>query len=197
MRFRALSILGLLGWALPSLAGTLPCQTPFNPAVDSDALAVCDPGGKLYDYVSVTEANEDPSVIYRLTIAAPDSSQYGFATTFCEFAAPAPCGPGLSQEYYSDIVGVASDGSNYFLGFSSDAESGTPYGSQGYYFIQPEPIGWYNVTMYLDPGLRASGFTAWFVSEVPEPGSVVLLVTGIAMLGFGSRRKRLAATRTK
>jgi len=183
MKFRLALISCLLVWALPSFA--IPCLTPFNPLVDSDALAVCAPNGGLYDYVSVTEANENANTIYTLTLAGPDLNQFGFATTFCEFAAP--CGPALPQIYYSDIFGVASTNGGYYLGFSSDNEAGTPYGSEGYYFI-PEPNGWYPATVYLDPALQAQGYTAWFISSVPEPTTMLLIGSGIALLAKKLRK---------
>ena len=184
MKLRALLIACLLVWALPSFA--IPCATPFNPLVDSDALAVCAPNGTLYDYVSVTEANEDPNMIYTLTVAAPDPAQQGFATTFCEFATP--YGPGLPQIYYSDIFGVAVVNSVQYVAFSSDAEAGTSYGTQGFYFI-PEPNGWYPATMYLDSALQAQGYTAWFISSVPEPTTMLLLGSGIGLLARKLRKK--------
>ena len=181
MKFRAwvIAFLTLVIWALPSLA--IPCATPFNPSVDSDALAVCSPNGTLYDYVSVTEASEDPNAVYTLTIAAPDVNQYGFATVFCEYGTP--CGPGLQQQYYSDVVGVVTlDGVNYSVGFASGDKAGTPYAGDPNFFYVPEPNGWYPATMYLDPALQAQGYSAWFISSVPEPGSMLLLGSGLTLL---------------
>jgi PEP-CTERM motif len=189
MKLRLFLVVCLMVWALPSLGQIwhTPCPTPFNPSVDSDALAVCAPNGTLYDYVSVTEANEDPNAVYILSVAAPDPNQFGFATTFCEFATP--CGPGLPQIYYSDIFGVANVNGALYVGFSSDAEAGTPYGSQGFYFVGPEPNGWYNATIYLDPSLQAAGYSAWFISQTPEPTTMLLIGSGIGMLARRLRKK--------
>lgn len=191
MRFRALSILGLLVWALPGLAGSIPCQTPFNPSVDSDAMAVCAPNGTLYDYLSVTEADEVAGFVYTLSVAAPDPAEWDYPTTFCEFDAPEPCSTRLPSQDYSDIFGVVGNGITFNLAFSSDDECGLVVGNGGYYFVR-EPMGWYEATMYLAPSLRTAGYSAWFISDsgVPEPSSVVLLLTGVAMLGFLSRRRR-------
>jgi len=160
--------------------------TPFNPLVDSDALAVCAPNGTLYDYVSVTEANEDPNAVYLLPITAADPNQWGFATTFCELSSP--CGPGLPQQYYSDIVGVYGNGQTLSVAFASDAESGSPFAAQGHYFI-PEPNGWYDVTYNIDPILQAQGYTAWFISSVPEPTTMLLLGSGIGLLARRLRKR--------
>jgi PEP-CTERM motif-containing protein len=194
MKLRLFLLVCLVVWALPSFGQTLwypPCPTPFNPAVDSDAMAVCAPNGTLYDYLSVTEANENPGTIYTLA-TPPDPTQWGFATTLCEFAPPAPCGPGLPQQYYSDIFGVASNGVNYYLAFSSDGENGSPFGGQGFYYWQApygEPAGWLSATMYLDPTLQAQGYTAWFISQTPEPTTLLLIGSGISLLAAKLRKK--------
>jgi hypothetical protein len=189
VKFRVLVIasLALVIWAaLPSFA--VPCVTPFNPSVDSDALAVCSPTGTLYDYVSVTKASEDPNAFYVLTVAAPDVNLYGFATTFCEFATP--CGPNLPQQAYSDVFGVGTlDFVHYSIGFASGDKNGSPYGGDPNFKYLREPNGWYPATTYLDPSLSSLGYTAWFISSsVPEPSSMLLLGSGIALLAKKLRK---------
>jgi PEP-CTERM motif len=189
MKLRALLIVCLLAWALPSLAGSVPNCYPYLPPGTSDALVVCAPNNTVYDFVSVLEANEDPNAIYTLAIAAPDPNQFGFATTFCEF--DVPCGPGLLDYYYSDIFGVASVNGALYLGFSSDGENGTPYGGQGFYYVpasQGDWLRWYDATMYLDPALQAQGYTAYFTS-VPEPTTLLLIGSGIGLLARRLRKK--------
>lgn len=175
LRYILASVVLLLG-VLPLAAQPLPCQLGWNQY--SDVFIVCTPTGQLSDWVGVAETNEDPNAIYTL-VTPPDPAQFGNATTFCEFSAP--CGPGLAQQYYSDIFGVASVNGVLYMGFSSDAERGSPYGNQGAIYLL-EPNGFYNATMYLDPTLQALGYTAWFQSSVPEPASLLLIGSGIGLL---------------
>jgi len=151
----------------------------------SDALVVCDANGNVYDSVTATEAQElGGNSVFVLTVAGPDPNQQGNATTLCVFAAP--CGPGLTPNYYSDIFGVYN---GTYLAFSSDDETGNAFGEQGAIFL-PEHAGWYDATMYLDPHLVAQGYTAWFMSDadVPEPGSLLLIGSGIALLARKLRK---------
>jgi len=179
----ALAAIALLLCVMPLAAQPLPCQIGWNQY--SDVLIVCTPTGQLSDWVGVTEVNEDPNAIYTLA-TPPDPTQFGNATTFCEFSSP--CGPGLPQQYYSDIFGVASVNGVLYMAFSSDAEGGSPYGIQGAIFL-PEPNGFYNATMYLDPTLQSLGYTAWFQSSVPEPASLLLIGSGIGLLARKLRKK--------
>jgi hypothetical protein len=113
-------------------------------------------------------------------------AQFGNATTLCEFAGN--CGPGLPPSAYSDIFGVSTEGNgNFFFSFNSDDETGSAFGSQGAIFL-PEHGGWYNATMYLDPILVNAGDTAWFMSDTPEPTSLLLIGSGVVLLARKLRK---------
>jgi hypothetical protein len=190
MKLRALLIACLLAWALPSFAGipTPNCATPFNPVVESDAFAVCAPDGSLFAYTSVFESNEDPNAIYVVGGVAPNAAAFGFATTFCE-AGYFPCGPNSPQAAFSDIYGVANANGQLVVGFSSDGDpGGSPYGNQGFFFIA-EPNGWKDATFYIDPALAGQGYTAFFISQTPEPTTMLLLGSGIGLLARRLRKK--------
>ncbi len=155
----------------------------------SDALVVCDANGFLFDFVTATEAQEaGGGAVFLLNAARPDPAQFGNATTLCEFAGP--CDNSLPPSAYSDIFGVYQDANGaLFLAFSSDDETGLAFGSQGAIYLTEHP-GWYNATMYLDPVLVGAGFSAWFQSEpVPEPGTLLLIGSGIGLLARKLRKK--------
>ena len=194
MKFRALLIGCLLVWALPMLAATMPPCPVSLPVGWSDSMVVCN-GPITVEQYPITELDEyqNPDAIYTLT-SAPDLSQFGHATVFCEYAGT--CGPGLPQMYYSDIFGVAFTNGGYYLAYSSDWADGTPYaGSSAFIYVAGtcgehagEWCGWYDATMYLDPALQAQGYTAWFIST-PEPTTMLLLGSGIGLLARKLRKK--------
>ena len=145
----------------------------------SDTFTIFSPTGSVYDSISITEDEElaDPNNIVYFTdsnLVNPD--MWGFATTLLE-----PNGQ------YSDIFGIAYVNGGYYLAFSSDTETSTPYGWQGYYFL-PEGNGVLDATKYLNTNLVGSGYTAEFRSDVPEPTTLLLLGFGLTALA-GVRRK--------
>jgi len=87
---------------------------------------------------------------------AADPSQLGNATALLE-----------SDGSISDIFGVISDGTNFFLAFSSDGEDGSPpqWPDDPQIFIQEDPINGHDATMYLSPDLRAAGYMLTFFSD--------------------------------
>lgn len=132
------------------------------------------------------EAQNGANYIYASTLA-PDPTQFGFATVFAESGVPVSSG-------YSDIVGVASDGTNYFLGFASDTETQlVNYGnSSNFTYYTPEPGYPVSVTQYLSPTLQGEGYTASFSSDVPEPATWLLMLAGFGALGFAGWRRKVA-----
>ena len=140
----------LYGLAAPVRAN--PCDP------NSDCMLVFDGTGALVASTTVAEAVEDPNAVYTVPGIAIDPAQFGNATTLIEAGSNSATGP------FSDIFGVASTGGGLFLAFSSDNEVTTPFGSQGAIFLQETIAGPYDATMYLDPMLRAAGWTAQFSS---------------------------------
>lgn len=90
----------------------------------------------------------------------------------------------------SDIFGVAfippfdfpSPDHDAFVGFISGGDLGTGAGV----LETGQPV---DATIYLTPELQRLGYTATFWSAVPLPGTLVLLVVGLAGLGFGFLRR--------
>jgi hypothetical protein len=144
----------------------------------SDRLWVLDPSGAQVYGESVSENKEIPNKIYYISVPGLiDRTTYGKPDILLE-------PPEFSA--ISDAVGVVFVGGDYYLGFKSDAGTGTPItigtGKPTYMDETNVPL---DVTKFLDSGLRKAGYTAYFrsdvveTSEIPEPATVVLLSAGL------------------
>lgn len=170
--------------AFAGLAGSAPADAGV---IYSDTLTVYDGAGKVVDFVGATDAQESAGIF--ASSVAIDPSQFGNPTVLAE-------GNILPTFGYSDIVGVCTcgPGNGLALGFASDGDPGLI--DYGQYPITIRENGPVDVTMYLDPGLRGQGYTAWFLSDgdVPEPATWALMLVGFGLAGAGLRRR--AAVRT-
>ena len=148
----------------------------------SDSVTVFDSTGAVVVSVGIPDSLEDGLTIVTVPIGI-DASQYGNATNLVE--------PGHPANGFSDVVGICGCGVGgaLALGFVSDTEN-TPVNFGGFprTFVENGPI---DITLYLDTGLQAQGYTAQFASdsEVPEPATWALMLTGFGLAGAGLRRR--------
>ncbi len=184
------------GVMLASLLTALPLAAQTTSPL-SDWLRVWDPAGNLVGEATVTEAEEvanGPDFIYIIPDIPVDETQFGNYTTLWEG----------NPTNFSDVFGIAFGvpgclhPDQLCLAFSSDVE-GIPGGFTG---VGPGPAGHfeeldvvYDATFYLHPALQAEGFRAGFFSDVPEPGSLLLLGIGLfGLFGVGRVTKRKSAS---
>jgi len=197
----ALCLLFILSIALPAAAAPL----PVLPSNTSDWLFVLNPDGTFFKGAWCTEAQELANgalFVYMI----PDSSLVDQNPT------PFPpltilvdtdsggnpiIDPLTGQWVISDFVEVERDQTTglLYLGFQSGPPLTLGDIPIGFPFTVLEFKTPFNVTSYLTADLQRQGYTAWFGSDiapstVPEPGTLILVSFGIAVL-LGSALKRI------
>lgn len=146
--------------------------------VISDWLNVYDGHKTLVESAILDEHGENAGSIVALSVAI-DPGQFGNATVLRE-----PNG----QD--SDIFGICTCGVGgaLALGFASDEEGhGVSFGVFARTF--KENAFRYDATLYLAPDLQARGWTAFFSSDAPEPGSWAMMIAGFGLVGAALRRR--------
>jgi PEP-CTERM motif len=190
-RTRNLLCVVLCTAAAPIIATPLtePACTVGN-GCQSDRLWVVDPSGAQVYGKSVQESQEVPNAIYFIGVTGLiDRTMYGKPNILLD-------PPDFTM--ISDAVGVVFVGGDYYLGFKSDSDTGTPaitFGTGTPTYLN-ETDARVDVTKFLNPALRDAGYTAYFrsdvveTSEVPEPATVVLLGAGLCVAGAVRKRVR-------
>ena len=182
------------------ILGTVPCGANVIPiSAVSDTLTVLLPNGSVFATLSATSAQKGPNgAIFVLTTPRSVGAlgMVGKNIVFCENA---PCNASTPASQISKVFSDVALPGSFNLSFASDAQGGispavlAAFGGTGVTYVVEKPgVFPYDVSSYLDPGLRAKGWTAWFTSDgatpVPEPSSLMLFGTGLLAVGGVSRR---------
>ncbi len=168
------------------------CAFAALPAAADSWMTVYGPEGGIVGQVIATEADKQANgtdFIYTIPGFAIDGDQFSNYTTLY------PSNPAV----ISDVFGIAFTNDDYFLSFSADfAGNPDPFyyadlvSSDNQNFLNAgQP---FEATQYLSQSLQDQGYTAFYQSTagspVPEPGSLILLGSGIAGISIFLRRKR-------
>jgi hypothetical protein len=193
MRTSIRSVVGAFAGAV-AFAGLVGSGSASAGVIYSDTMVVYDATGAIVAFTGATEADEAANGVNftYVTPIAIDPSQDGNATILTEPGIPASVG-------YSDIFGICTcgPGGALALGFNSDTETQlVNFGLFPNILVETgKPV---SATLYLDPGLQAAGYTAYFTSDgdVPEPAAWTLMLVGFGLAGAGLRRRNAARAAT-
>ena len=167
-----------------AVAGLLVTTTAARAALVYDTITVYDGAGSVIGSVVATPAEvaANPNGVFYVSGVAVDQSQFGNYGIVLAGVTPV------------DIFGIGTPGPDGF-----DLAFGPGGQAAGYPVQNPVadtglPI---SMTMYLAPALQSAGDTAYFTATgnltVPEPGTWVMMLLGVAAIGIATRRRTAGA----